>query len=234
MLATERGVAKESTRVIPLGVDAARFAPLSDTEELKREFSLGERQVILFVGRLARRKGVKEFVENCLPVIVQELPETCFVVAGGNPTDSLTHRDDVMAEIEVALRNSGLQNHARLCGEVGDDELIKLYRSCDVVVLPALALADDVEGFGMVLLEAGAAGKPVIATKVGGIPDAVDDGRTGILVNAGDYRELSKSVLELLADANRRQTMGELSRRRMQTEFSWETVVESYESVFSC
>jgi phosphatidylinositol alpha-1,6-mannosyltransferase len=139
-----------------------------------------------------------------------------------------------MAEIEVALRNSGLQNHARLCGEVGDDELIKLYRSCDVVVLPALALADDVEGFGMVLLEAGAAGKPVIATKVGGIPDAVDDGRTGILVNAGDYRELSKSVLELLADANRRQTMGELSRRRMQTEFSWETVVESYESVFSC
>jgi phosphatidylinositol alpha-1,6-mannosyltransferase len=232
-LATERGVARESMRVIPLGVDSARFAPASNCKEIKQEFCLHDRQVILYVGRLARRKGVKEFVQNCLPAIVEKLPQACFVIAGSNPTESLTHRDDVRTEIEAVVRDLGLQDHVRLCGEVSDGELVKLFQSCDIVVLPALASADDVEGFGMVLLEAGAAGKPVIATKVGGIPDAVDDGRTGVLVEAADYRTLSDSVLELLVDDERRHAMGEFARRRMQTEFSWETVIERYEKVFN-
>ena len=230
-LAAERGISRESIDVIPLGVDVARFAPGPDCKELKRELCLNGRQIILFVGRLARRKGIKEFVQNCLPRIIQELPHVCFVVAGGNPTESLTHRDDVLTEIEAAVRDLGMQNHVRLCGEVSDDQLVKLYQCCDIVVLPALASADDIEGFGMVLLEAGAAGKPVVATRVGGIPDAVD-GRTGVLVEPGDYRELSKSVLELLTDGDKRQAMGEFARCRMQTEYSWETVLTKYEKAF--
>jgi phosphatidylinositol alpha-1,6-mannosyltransferase len=182
---------------------------------------------------LARRKGVEEFVRNCLAAIVEDLPQVCFVIAGGNPTESLTHRDDVLSEIQAAVRDLGLQDHVRLCGEVSDDELVKLYQCCDIVVLPALSSTEDVEGFGMVLLEAGAAGKPVIATRVGGIPDAVVSGETGILINPGDYRGLNNAIVELLADEHRRQAIGECARRRMQRDFSWETIVPKYEKAFS-
>jgi len=235
-LAMERGVPREAIRVIPLGVDSARFTPAANCEGLKQEFCLHGRQIILFVGRLARRKGVKEFVQNCLPVIVRELPHACFVVAGGNPTESLTHRDDVLSEIEAAVRKLGLHDHVRLLGEVNDEVLVKLYQCCDIFVLPALASTEDVEGFGMVLLEAAAAGKPVVATEVGGIPDAVESGKSGILIKPGDYREASKVIVELLAKDHRRQTIGEFARRRTQVEFSWDAVVTRYEEalVVSC
>jgi phosphatidylinositol alpha-1,6-mannosyltransferase len=232
-LAVERGVSRESIAVIPLGVDVARFVPAANCDELKKALCLQCRQIILFVGRLARRKGVEEFVRNCLPAIVHDLPQVCFVIAGGNPTESLTHRDDVLSEIQAAVRELGLQDHVRSCGEVSDDELVKLYRCCDIVVLPALASTEDVEGFGMVLLEAGAAGKPVIATRVGGIPDAIVSGQSGILIKPGDYRELSNAIVELLGNDNRRQAIGECARRRVQRDFSWETIVPKYEKAFS-
>jgi phosphatidyl-myo-inositol dimannoside synthase len=230
-LVIERGVSPESISVIPLGVDAARFAPAANCEKLKHEIGLGGTSVILFVGRLARRKGVKEFIQNCLPVIVQELPQACFVVAGGNPTESLTHRDDVLSEIQTAVRELGLGDHVRLVGEVSDGDLVKLYQCSDVVVLPALESAEDVEGFGMVLLEAAAVAKPVVATRVGGIPDAVESGKSGILLEPGDYRELSKSIVGLLSDASQREAFGQFAKRRAQAEFSWETIVARYEKV---
>jgi phosphatidylinositol alpha-1,6-mannosyltransferase len=231
-LATERGVSEESIFVIPLGVDAERFAPASDSYKLKRELGFCERQIILFVGRLARRKGVTEFLLNCLPAILQEAPKACFIVAGGNPTESLSHRDDVLAEIESVVQNLRLREHVAIRGEVSDTELVKLYQCCDIVVLPALASTEDVEGFGMVLLEAGASGKPVVATRVGGIPDAIECGKTGVLVEPGDYRALSKAVVALLVNAKQRIDMGEYGRLRAQSEFSWEKVVTRYEEVF--
>ena len=96
---------------------------------------------------------------------------------------------------------------------------MKLYQCCDVVVLPALASAEDVEGFGMVLLEAAAVGKPVVATRVGGIPDAVAGGESGILVEPGDYRELSRSIVGLLTDDERRSSLGKFAKTRSQAGF---------------
>jgi phosphatidylinositol alpha-1,6-mannosyltransferase len=231
-LAAERGVSKDSIFVIPLGVDATRFAPASDSHALKREFGLCGRQIILFVGRLARRKGVTEFLRNCLPAIVQEAPKACFIVVGGNPTQSLIHRDDVLSEIESVVRDLRLRDHVTIRGEVNDSELVKLYQCCDIVVLPALASTEDVEGFGMVLLEAGASGKPVVATRVGGIPDAIECEKTGVLVEPEDYRALSKAVVALLVNGKQRTDIGEYARRRVQSEFSWEKVVTRYEEVF--
>jgi phosphatidyl-myo-inositol dimannoside synthase len=233
-LGAERGVSRESISVIPLGVDTMRFTPAANCEELKKETGLAGRRVILFVGRLARRKGVKEFIQNCLPAIVREAPRAYFVVAGGNPTESLAHRDDVLSEIQAAVRELGLRDHARIMGEVSDDELVKLYQCCDVVVLPALASAEDVEGFGMVLLEAAAVGKPVVTTRVGGIPDAVADGVSGILLDPEDYPQLSKSILGLLANDEQRRSMGAFAMRRVKKEFSWEAIVAQYEDVFGC
>ena len=123
-----------------------------------------------------------------------------------------------------------LRAHVRLHGSISDDELVKLYQACDVVILPALAETDDVEGFGIVLLEAAAAGKPAIATRVGGIPDAVEDEKTGVLVNAGDYEGLAQAVLHLLNESLARSKMGEAARQRAKKEFGWEKIVDRYET----
>lgn len=233
-LAMDRGIRRESVSVIPLGVDSARFAPSVNCEEIKKEFGVEGMDVILFVGRLARRKGVKEFIQNCLPSIVREAPRSCFVIAGGNPTESLAHRGDILAEIEAEVEELRLQNHVRILGEVGDDQLVKLYQCCDVFVLPVLESVEDVEGFGLVLLEAAAAGKPVVATRVGGIPDAVADGQNGILTEPGDYHNFSASVIKLLMDIKQRQAMGKFARERAQKEYSWEAIIARYEKILGC
>jgi phosphatidylinositol alpha-1,6-mannosyltransferase len=231
-LAAERGVSPTSICVIPLGVDVARFAPASNVHGIKQEFRITDRQIILFVGRLARRKGLREFVENCLPIIVREIPRVYFFVAGGNPTASLTHQDDVFSEIEELVQCLGLQDHVRLWGDVTDDQLLKLYQCSDVVVLPALASTEDVEGFGLVLLEAAATGKPVVATEVGGIPDAVENGKSGVLVKQGDYRLLAQSIMQYLNDDQLRLQAGENGRKRVRTRFTWELITGRYEELF--
>jgi len=122
-----------------------------------------------------------------------------------------------------------LLNHVQLRGALDDDEVIQLYQACDVVVLPALVSTDDTEGFGIVLLEAAAAGKPAVATRVGGIPDAVEDGKSGILVDPGDYERLSQTLIDLLSNETARSTMGAYAQERIREVFSWNRVIGQYE-----
>ena len=199
---TESLVAEKMTRpgvtsVIPPGVDPIRFESAPSLESVKEKFGLVGKRIILFVGRLAKRKGVKEFINESLLTIAKEVPNACFVIVGDNPSESLTHREDTLSEIKRIISDMSLQNYIRLLGSLNDDEVIELYQACDVFVLPALATTDDVEGFGIVLLEAAAAGKVVVATRVGGIPDAVEDGKSGILVEAGDHAALQRAIIDL-------------------------------------
>jgi phosphatidylinositol alpha-1,6-mannosyltransferase len=220
--------------VIPPGVHPERFNLKPDVEILKKQWALEGRQVILFVGRLARRKGVKQFVEKSLARIVRHMPDVCFVIVGDNPTESLTCQDDTLSEIVATIDEMKLQNHARLLGTLSDDEVVKLYQLCDVVVLPALASPDDVEGFGIVLLEAAAAGKPVVATRVGGIPETVEDGKSGILVEPDDHDGLSRALIELLGDDRKRLTSGRYAKNRATERFSWNKVLTVYEETLGC
>ena len=201
-----------------------------DVEATKKFYGLEGRQVILFVGRLARRKGVKEFIQKSLPEIVAAVPQACFVIVGANPTESLTHRDDMVTEIAAAAARLNLERHVMLLGSLSDEDVVKLYQTCDLVVLPALATPDDVEGFGIVLLEAAAAGKPVIATRAGGIPDAVEQGKSGLLVDAGDYQALRQATVDLLSDEQKRLRMGSHARQRLSEHFTWEKILPSYET----
>jgi glycosyltransferase involved in cell wall biosynthesis len=152
------------------------------------------------------------------------------VIVGANPTESLTHRDDMVTEIAAAASRLNLERHVMLLGSLSDDDVVKLYQTCDLVVLPALATPDDVEGFGIVLLEAAAAGKPVVATRVGGIPDAVEQGKSGLLVEAGEYDALSRATVDLLSDEKQRQMMGAYARKRLSEHFTWEKIFPLYET----
>ena len=146
------------------------------------------------------------------------------MIVGDNPSESLTHREDTLSEIKRIISDMSLQNYIRLLGSLNDDEVIELYQACDVFVLPALAITDDVEGFGIVLLEAAAAGKVVVVTRVGGIPDAVEDGKSGILVEAGDHAALQREIIDLLRDDCRRLDMAAHARERVMKQFSWNRI----------
>jgi phosphatidyl-myo-inositol dimannoside synthase len=232
-LAKDKGALEESITIIHPGVHWQRFALPMAMDALRLERGLQGKRIILFVGRLARRKGVKEFVENSLGRIIQELPDVRFLIVGDNPKDSLTHRDDVRSEIEQAISAANLEEHVQRLGALSDDDLVKVYKLCDVVVLPILQMKDDVEGFGIVALEAAAAAKPVIATDVGGVPDAVENGKSGIVTESGDYASLSQAVTNLLSERERKAMMGDYARRRVKENFSWELVLASYQSVFN-
>ncbi len=229
-LAERRRTKRDLICIIPPGVDGEFFAPFR-ADGVKKEMGLEGKKVLLYVGRLARRKGLKEFLRNSFPKIVAEIPDLCFLIVGENPTGSLIHRDDVMGELRGIVREMRLENHVRLLGWVNDHDVAKIYRLSDVIVLPALSMKGDVEGFGIVLIEAAAAGKPAVAARVGGIPDAIEDGKSGILVEPGDYELMSQSIIDLLQNDQARLALGQHAQRRAREEFSWEFVIRKYESV---
>jgi phosphatidylinositol alpha-1,6-mannosyltransferase len=229
-LATRKGVAVNAIVIIPPGVECERFQVAENVESLKAACGLVNRKIILFVGRLVRRKGVKEFIENSFVDILKRVPHVCFVVAGDNPTGSLAHDDDVADEIRQAIIRLGLSGHVLLRGAVSDTELVQLYALCDVVVLPVVDSDYDVEGFGMVALEAAAAGKPVVATRAGGVEDAVSEDAGGVLVDAQNYPEFSRVVICLLQDSSRAASVGVAGRQRVLRYFDWSLIVAHYEA----
>ena len=231
-LAQSKAVAQERIVVIPPGIHPERFGVTTDVLATKSRWKIADKKIILFVGRLARRKGIKEFIEKSLVEIVQEIPETVFLIVGDNPTESLAHHDNVVGKINEAVSRLRLQNAVRLLGALSDEEVIKLYHACDVVVLPGREIDGDVEGFGIVALEAAAAGKPVVATRVGGIQDPIEDGKSGILVDPGDYKGLSKAVMELLRNSAARLSLGQYGCCRVTRESSWDHVIGLYEDLF--
>ena len=232
MLAGAKAVTQKQLSVIPPGVLREHFSHSSNGLAEKQGWGIEDKKVILFVGRLAKRKGVQEFIENSLREIVQKIPQAIFLIVGDNPAESLTHRDDVAGEVRAAALKLGLEPYVRLLGALSDQDLMKAYHSCDLVVLPALDLDDDVEGFGIVALEAAAAGKPIVAMRVGGIPDAVEDGKSGFLVAPRDYEALSHIVAELLDSPESCLRLGRYGRCRAAQEFSWPRIAARYESVF--
>jgi phosphatidylinositol alpha-1,6-mannosyltransferase len=228
-LAKNAGIPENRVAVIPPGIDPRRFAVPQDIESLRSRLGLVHTRIVLFVGRLARRKGVKQFIERCFAQLVREVPAARFVVAGDNPVESLTHRDDILSEIKQTVVRLGLQDSVRLLGAVDDEQLVGLYQIADVVVLPALPASNDVEGFGIVLLEAAAAGRPTVATRVGGIPDAVAHGEGGILVAPGDYEEMTRSLIRLLRNDDLRTALGRYGSNWVQEKFAWPKIIARYE-----
>ena len=232
-LAKDKGVSEELISIIHPGVHWQRFVLQTSTELLKAERGLQGKRIILFAGRLARRKGVKEFVGQSLVHIVQEVPDVHFLIVGENPRDSLTHRDDVRSEIEQAISAGHLDQHVQWLGALSDDDLVKVYNLCDVVVLPILQMNGDIEGFGIVALEAAAAGKPVVATSVGGLTDAVENGKSGILVAPTDYDMMSQSIITLLGRDEMKTSLGEYGRQRVRERFCWSSTITRYETTLS-
>jgi phosphatidyl-myo-inositol dimannoside synthase len=186
------------------------------------------RQVILSVGRLIKRKGALELVTQVMPQLVKEMPDVLLLIVGDDATRSLVHAErmrDVIARRVVEL---GLSGHVRLLGTLPDDQVVRLMFRADVFVMPCLDLPGDVEGFGIVLLEAALAGTAAVAARVGGIVDAVVDGETGLLVAPGDWNAVRAAIRRVLEDDALRERLASRAAARARREFSWNVVVDRY------
>lgn len=164
------------------------------------QHGLTGKKILLSVGRLTARKGLSEFIKQCMPDIVRHHPNSSLLIAGTPPKDALKSDVSEILQIERATTETGLDETVQLLGAVSDADLEMWYRNADIFVFPAVSVPGDVEGFGIVAIEAAARGVPTVAFAVGGIPDAVDDGFSGFLVQSGDYSAFTQKVTALLHD----------------------------------
>lgn len=170
-----------------------------DEAHLRERHHLGTRPLLLSVGRLSARKGLREFVAHALPRIVAACPDTMLLVVGDAPNQALHAEAQTPASIREAADLVGVGGCIRFLGKVPDDELMALYHTADVHVFPVREIRGDPEGFGMVALEAAAHGLPTVAFAVGGVIDAVGEGRSGHLIRPGDYTAFADAVLGVLS-----------------------------------
>lgn len=171
--------------------------------DFRQRHQLGRRPLLLSVGRLSSRKGLREFVTHALPAIVAMHPELLLLIVGDTPKDAVHAEAQTPASIREAAQQAGVGSNVRFLGVITDyDELGEIYRAADVHVFPVRELPGDPEGFGMVAVEAAAHGLPTVSFATGGIVDAVAEGESGRHVAPGNYTAFADAVLEMLADAD--------------------------------
>jgi glycosyltransferase involved in cell wall biosynthesis len=194
----------DKIRVVPNGVDPEKFKPFSGLEKIKHQIGIDTKLCVLFVGRLIPRKGLPYLVEAAKQV-VKEL-NVLFVIVGNGP---------LKARLDAYLEKNNLANNFVFLGDVKETLLPAIYNCADVFALPSIQ-----EGQGIALLEAQATAKPVVAFNVGGVPEAMVAGKTGLLVKPNS-RELADALTELLTSFSLREQMGRRGREFVSNNFTW-------------
>ncbi|MGY6276306.1 glycosyltransferase family 4 protein [Methylomonas sp. MgM2] len=224
-LAISKGIASEKIEIVYPGVTIPDLSitPCS-LNGFKNKLRLpADCRILLSVGRLTERKGLPEFIRYCLPDIIKNCPGCVLVIIGSEPDNALHHKIGVRAKIENVIQELGLTEHVRLLGHVDETKLVEAYQGSYLHIFPGLDLPGDVEGFGMVAIEAATYGLPTVAFAVGGVAEAVDHNQSGWLIDAGDYDGMTQTILNgLLHDDDASKSVNIESCRIHAAKFSWE------------
>ncbi|MGZ9056452.1 glycosyltransferase family 4 protein [Methylomagnum sp.] len=201
--AIKAGIPASDISIINPGTNLPDLPYSDGGNGFRQRVQAGDRPILLSVGRLTRRKGLLEFIEYALPEIVRQCPQVLLVIIGSEPKQSVAISSEIIADkIRELLAKLGLEANAKLLGDVDEMALAGAYAASQLHVFPVLDLPGDVEGFGMVAIEAAAHGVPTVAFDVGGIADAVGTGLAGALLPSGDYAGLSQAVAAYLRGDN--------------------------------
>jgi glycosyltransferase involved in cell wall biosynthesis len=210
-------VDEAKVRIVPNGVDIAKFQPSADREAAKRQFGLGDEPCVLFVGSLIPRKGL-HFLVEAAKKIVKERNQTKFLIVGEGPLRN---------QLDNSLKEANLSGNFKFLGNLKDGTLPTVYNCADVFALPSIQ-----EGQGIVLLEAQACSKPIVAFNIGGVNEAVRNGETGLLVNLGSTNEFADALLKLISDKILREKMGANGRRFVMENFTWDICTQKMLKVY--
>jgi phosphatidylinositol alpha-1,6-mannosyltransferase len=203
---------------LPPGVDEKVFHPGSGGAEVRERLGLTDRPVVVCVSRLVPRKGQDTLI-LAMPRILASQPEAVLLIVGGGPYEK---------DLRRLARETGVTDSVRFTGAVPWSELPAHYGAGDVFAMPCRTRRGglDVEGLGIVYLEASATGLPVVAGDSGGAPDAVLDGETGWVVRGGSPEEAADRIVALLGDPELRQNMGERGRQWVEERWRWDLLAE--------
>ena len=206
---------KDSRKLIKVapGIDTEHFKPM-DATDLRKLYEIYDRPTIISVGRLVHRKGQDRLVE-AMKLIVSEVPEALLVFVGEGP-----HRK----KLDSLVKEHKLHNHVKFIGRIQYSELPRHIALGDIFAMPSRSrlLGLEVEGLGIVYLEASACGLAVIGGASGGAPDAVRDGETGFVVDGNDVNQIAARAITLLKDKSLRTEMGAKGRQWAIDEWRWQ------------
>ncbi|CQD16059.1 glycosyl transferase family protein [Mycobacterium lentiflavum] len=206
-----------SLEYLPSGVDTDRFRPdPAGRTELRNRYGLGERPTVVCLSRLVPRKG-QDMLIKALPSIRQRVDGAALVIVGSGP---------YLDPLRKLASDCGVADHVTFTGAVPSAELPAHYALADVFAMPCRTRGAgmDVEGLGIVFLEASATGVPVIAGDSGGAPEAVQHNKTGLVVDGSSVRNIGDAVTALLADPDRAAMMGAAGRDWVTSHWRWDTL----------
>ena len=218
----ELGIAADRIEIVYPGVDTRRFRPDIDATDLRRQIAPHCETVVLSVGRLQTRKGHDLMIQAMQVLTRSQHRSLRYVIVGDGPE---RHR------LEELVDRCGVRSAVTFCGEVPAELLPQYFAACDIFVLPNRIDQGDVEGFGIVFLEAAASGKPAVGGRSGGVPEAVAEGVSGLLVSGSDLEELAGAVARLIDSESLRRSLGAAGRARVVREFTWEYAAQRVATV---
>lgn len=214
-LLQNNGVEKKKIEVLINGTNPEQYYP-KDASAFKNNAGLGENKVILTVTRLVARKGI-DLVIQAMPEVLKEIPNAFYLIVGDGP---------IKEQLQQQITNSNLSMNVKLVGRVEYHSMIDYYNIADVFVMPSKTVLPDVEGFGIVFLEANACAKPVIGSNSGGIPSAIKHGYNGLIVNENDIEGLTKAIIKILKNDHFATKLGENGLEFVREIANWDAVVK--------
>lgn len=206
-----------SLEYLPPGVNSERFRPdPAARAELRGRYRLGDRPTVVCLSRLVPRKG-QDMLIRALPSIRRQVDGAALVIVGGGP---------YMETLRKLARDGGVADHVTFTGGVPGDELPAHHAMADVFAMPCRTRGAgmDVEGLGIVFLEASASGIPVVAGDSGGAPEAVQHNKTGLVVDGNSVDEIAGAITGLLSDRDRAAAMGAAGREWVTAQWRWDTL----------
>jgi phosphatidylinositol alpha-1,6-mannosyltransferase len=232
----ERGLLPEKVAVVHNGVDLDRFDAMLDRLATRGTRISAERAalhartdhgdgpsplLLCSVGRQVKRKGFAWFIRNVMPALP---PHVHYWLGGTGP-----EHDDIQA----AIQETALQSRVRLLGRLEEDELIDLYRSSDLFIMPNIPVPGDMEGFGIVMLEAGLTGLPTVAARLEGIREVITPGENGYFVESGDAAGYVDRISSLDSDREALAALSDRTVRHVRSTFGWDAVAQNYLAVLA-
>ena len=223
--AQRHGLSPARSRLIPYGVDTTRFQP-DRAMGLAQKDKLGipaDAPVVLALGRLVYKKGF-EYLVRAMPHLLEQCSDLRVVIAGGGALEE---------ELRNLARNFGLESHLFLPGTVPWEETVRYLNMADVFVVPSVHdQQGNVDGLPNTALEAMACGKPLVASRIAGIPEVVLEGENGLLVDEKDPAQLGAAIVRLLSSPELAKELGQANRAKAVQELSWRSVAERFVEVY--
>jgi len=210
-------VPEEKLVVIPNGIDVSKFKSML-VDNLREKLGLADEKVIVSVGAISKQKGF-HLLLKILPDILKEYKNVRLIIVGTGPY--LQKLKDMAAKL-------GIENHVIFAGKVSHEELPKYYNLADIFAFPTLRM----EGLPLVVPEAMACEKPVIASRIGGIPTVIENNVDGILIEPGNLKELKERIMEVLRDEELAKKLGKNARKKVVEKFSLDRMVEDTIKVY--